>query len=420
MEIIELLKAHTYTSYLVGDCVNAMLLDQKVMDFDIACNASIDRIAAIFEDKFKTRDDLLYRGELIIINGAMGISVSPYRARFDNKGFPVYCSSIDEDLKRRAFTSEAVAYNVDTGIYDPFGGCDCITEDCTLLKAIDEKKYERIANQPPLRSKKNKVPEKVIIPSLKNNPECILDAMVKYSAGEAEISPFTLQNINENPQLLDKLDSALVMARFKKVLLGRRATDALNVFLGVTFRLFPILAEQLDYDQRSIYQEYSLFEHTTKAIGYAVPDFTVRLALLLHAVGKIDCAADRGEFTSYDGHAERAVMLARRLFEEMAVDELTEERVLFILRHHDDRINPENYAAYTAEYGAENIRLLLLAQSANIRAKSSDPLNERISATLRQLADGIVKTQQDRNVRGKTVTLAGLKSIADNLSRNGI
>ncbi len=423
MEIIDILREHTYTSYLVGECVNLLYLGERVMDFDIACNASLDRITAIFEERFKTRDDLLSRGELIIINGAMGISVAPYRSRIDGSGKPIYCKTIDEDLHRRTFTSETVAYNPYAGIYDPFKGLSCITEEKTVLKAIDEEIYEKLEfEQAKLKRKARDNAAKIVIPALRDNPETILIAMLKCARGEAEMSKYTLRNINANAELLEMMMPSEISRYFRRILLGRNITQTLMEFREVVFAIFPVLKVQDGFDQKSEYQDHTLFEHTAKAVGYAFPDYAVRLALLMHSIGKYDCAADRGDHMTFYGHSERGVMLVRDVFErDYEVDEAVAERVMFMIMHHDDRISPENVVQYTEFCGMEYTRLLLLLQSANIRAKSADPVNERVSSTLRQLADNITTLgSSPRPQNRKTATIEGLRSITDLMGKNGI
>ncbi len=422
MEIIDLLKAHTYTSYLVGDCVNMMVLGERVMDFDIACNASIDRIIAIFEEKFKVREDLLSRGELIIINGAMGISVAPYRSRIDGSGKPIYCKTIDEDLHRRTFTSEAVAYNPDSGIYDCFKGLSCITAEKTILRAIDEEKYEQLEfEQAKVKSKKD-APQKVVIEALRENPECILIAMQKHARAEADMSPYTLRNINDNAELIDMMMPSEITRYFRRIILGRRITETLLSFREVVFRIFPPLRPQYGFDQKSEYQEYTLYEHTAKAVGYAFPDYAVRLSLLLHSIGKPDCAADRGDYMTFYGHQERGVMLAKDIFEDdYEADQSLIDRILFLILHHDDHISPENVVEFTEFCGMELTRLLLLMQAANIRAKSSDPVNERVSSTLRQLADNVTTLAVNpRATNRRAATQQELREINERLGRTGV
>ncbi|MBP5606189.1 MAG: hypothetical protein J6X60_11730, partial [Ruminiclostridium sp.] len=423
LEIMDILKEHTYTCYLVGECVALLYLGERVMDFDIACSASIDRITAILGEKFKSREELIPRGELIVINGAMGISVAPYRSRIDGSGKPVYGRTIDEDLHRRTFTSETIAYNPETGIYDPFGGLECITAEKTVLRAIDEERYEKLEEQQKNEKKKRGRPEpgKVVIEALRENPECILTAMQKYSRGEAEISAYTLKNINDCPELIDMMLPSEIIRAFRRVLLGRRVTEALLAFREIVFRIFPILRIQDGYDQKSAYQEYTLFEHTARAVGAAYPDYAVRLALLFHAVGKPDCAADRGEYMSFYGQSARGVMLTRDILEEYGYEPELADRVLFMILHHDDRVTPDNAAGYTEVFGMEYTRLLLLFQSANIRAKSEDPVNARVSATLRQLADNITTISRPAPRRNeRTATIEGLRSIAERIEKEGI
>ena len=422
LEIMDILKSHYYTAYLVGECVYLLYIGERVMDFDIVCNAEPDRIAAIFERTFKVRTDQAERGELIIINGGMGISVSPFRSRIDGSGRPIYCRTVDEDMCRRTFTSETVAYNPDSGIYDPYGGLACISTEKTVLKAIDEEKYEQIEReQASAKRRKREQPPKTVIPSFSENPESILIAMQKFSRGEAEISPYTLKNMNDNAELLDRIMPEEIARYFRRILLGRNAGDAMMLFPEVMFRIFPILRGQLGFDQKSDYQEYTLYEHTARAVGYAVPDYRVRLALLLHAVGKPDCAADRGEYMTFYGHAERGVMLAGDALEEYGADLLTAQKVLFMIMHHDDRITPDNFMEYAERFGTEDTRLLLLMQSANIRAKSRDELNERVSSVLRQLADKVSALAAPARAQTKrTVTIEGLRGITDLMSKNGI
>ncbi len=390
LEVIDLLKAHTYTCYLVGDCVNMLVLGERVMDFDIACNAAMERIIAICEDRFKVREDLVERGELIIINGGMGISVAPYRSRIDGSGKPIYCKTIDEDLRRRTFTAETVAYNPDSGIYDQFGGLACITAEKTILRAIDEEKFEAMEyEQARLKRKPKEEPKKLVIEAIRENPECILTAMQKYARGEAEISTYTLRNINANPELIDMMLPSEISRYFRRILLGRRAGEALTAFREIVCRVFPVLRQQTDFDQKSRYHDTTLYEHTARAVGCGFPDYAVRLALLLHDIGKPDCAAARGEYMTFYGHSERGVMLARDVFENYEADDDTISKVLFMIAHHDDHISPENVTDFTEAFGATNTRLLLLMQSANVRAKSADPVNERVSASLRQMADSL-------------------------------
>ena len=125
---------------------------------------------------------------------------------------------------------------------------------------------------------------------------------------------------------------------------------------------------------------------------------------------------------TFYGHSERGVMLVRDVFEkDYEVDDAVAERVMFMIMHHDDHVSPENVVQYTEFCGMEFTRLLLLLQSANIRAKSSDPVNDRVSSTLRQLADNVTTLgSTPRPQTRRTATIDGLKKFTDLLGRNGV
>lgn len=420
-EILDLLKAHTYTPYLVGDCVKELLLGGRPMDFDIVCNASLDRIEAIFYEKYRTREDFLYKGELIIISGGMGISVAPFRSNFDSNGRPIYCDNLDDELRRRTFTAEAIAYNHDTGLYDKCNGAKCISPEKITLKALGERSFIA-ASEMPLKKKKNKKSPPTVIPALERNPRGILEAMLRFSKGEAEITPVTLKNIQDNPQLLKRIHPTELMEWFEKIIMGKNVTEALLCFKSIVFCLFPVLRQEDGFEQNSAYQEFNLYEHTARAVGFAVPDLKIRMALLFHGVGKVDCAADRTYFTSYNGHEERAVMLTKSALSEFSTANIVIDNICHLIRHHDDKLTPENLRSYVSAMGEDFTRDLLLLQSANVRAKGYDPVNERVSQSLRQLADEIsgvsVKTRRSR--APFTATVDGLKSIVRMIDKNGI
>lgn len=411
VEIISILNEHTYKAYLVGECVRGLVRGENPLDFDIVTDAEMNRLLAIFEERFKTNTDYVNKGELIIINGAMGICVSPYRSRIAEDGRPIYCSNIDEDLKRRAFRADAVALNLDDGIYDPFGGYNELCADDIILRAIVTEQPEE---KKVLKGKKP-VPAPASFPVFENNPTSVLEAIRRYSAEGAEIYSETVQNICECPDIIFKNSKENFQAAFKSIILGKRITDTMLMFKEVFFAIVPKLRETDGFDQKSPIQEYSLYEHIAKSVGYAVPDYNIRLALLFHGIGKVDCAAQIGENIFYNGHAERGAMLTREIMTDLSFPAELARQTAFLVLHHDDDINEENYPTFTAEYGIEKVRQLVLMRAADIRAKNSEYRYEQRSNELRLFADEIGKTGAE-TVRRNSVTLAGLKKLTENLN----
>lgn len=406
-EIIAHLKAHTYTAHLAGECVTKLLRGEKPLDIDIITDAQISRIQAIFEDKYKLNTDLVPRGEVIIIFGSVGISISPYRSGILPDGQPMYTQNIDDDLRRRVFSADAVAFHLEDGIYDPFNGAECIRENEIVLSAIGESETqvleqngERQKNPPPLP----------VIPAIEQNPELVLRAIERFMSGGISFGSYTLKNICDHADLFKNLPE--IERKLPLTLIGKRAYDALMLFAPVLFEFIPKLGEELNLDQRSVRQEYTLYEHTAKAVSYAIPDETVRLALLFHGIGKFDCEVIRTTHNTYFGHNERGAMLARDTLAELGFPKEQTEDIFFLILHHDDEINEQNLPTFTAEYGMQRVKQLLYVQAANLRAKSSARENEVEAAEIRAMADGLGKAAAAQN-RRNSVTLAGLKKLVE-------
>ncbi len=407
VEIINELKSHTYEAYLVGDCVRGLLMGEKPLDFDIVTNAEMNRLLAIFEDRYKVNTDYASKGEIIIINGAMGISVSPYRSRIASDGKPVYCGRLEEDLRRRVYRANAVAYSLDEGIVDPYDGLPDACGDNVLLNVIRYEPNPELVNK---RSRRTKAVANIF----GFNPDSVFEAVRRCATENTDISPYALELVCENAETIFKMEKEKFHSEFRKMLMGRRVTDALMVFRPIIFSIFPKLAETDGFDQRSSVHEYPLYEHIAKAVGYGVPEYAVRLALLFHDVGKIDCLADKGTHYSYDGHCERGAMLTRQILTDLQFPAELVRQVTFLVLHHDDDITATNYPLYTAEYGAENVRLMLLVRAADVRAKSSDRRYEQWSADLRSLADEVARGRNE-TARRNSVTFSDLKKLARNL-----
>ncbi len=408
-EIVKILNDHTYKAYFVGDCVRALLKGENPLDFDIITDAEMYRLLAIFEDNFKTNTDYVNKGELIIINGAMGISVSPYRSRIAEDGKPIYCANPAEDLKRRAFRANAVALCYEEGLYDPFDGFNDISGENVILRAIVTPEDNEKKQQP-----KGKKDVSTLFGVFENNPAAVIEAVRRYSTEGVEVDTETMANINENPEVVFRISQEELHSNFRSILLGKRVTDALMDFKNVIFALIPKLKETDGYNQHSVVQEYTLYEHIAKSVGYAVPDFTVRLALLFHGIGKTDCAADMGSYVSYAGHAERGAMLTREIMGELGFPAELTRQVSFLVLHHDDDVNEGNYTRYTAEYGTDLARLLVLMKSADMRAKRSDRDYEQRAGELRFIADEIGRVSNEYT-RKNSVTLADLKKLTESL-----
>mgnify|MGYP000857557246 FL=1 len=124
LTVIETLEKNGYEAYIVGGCVRDMLLDIKPKDFDICTSARPEQVLGLFPKCIPTG---IKHGTVTVIVNNIPIEVTTYRTESDYTDFrhPArvkFSDSLTEDLKRRDFTINAMAYHPSRGIVDPFGG----------------------------------------------------------------------------------------------------------------------------------------------------------------------------------------------------------------------------------------------------------------------------------------------------------
>ena len=123
-KIIHILFESGYEAYIVGGCVRDSILGKKPKDWDIATSAKPDQVKALFK---RTVDTGIKHGTITVLFGKEGFEVTTFRidGEYEDNRRPkdvIFTSSLEEDLKRRDFTMNAMAYNDRTGLIDLFGG----------------------------------------------------------------------------------------------------------------------------------------------------------------------------------------------------------------------------------------------------------------------------------------------------------
>lgn len=377
-EVASVLAAHYYEAYLAGECVRELLTDSNPLDFDIITNAEPERLVAIFEPHYKINTDNEADGEIIVFCQNVAIGVASYKSGYTPDGKPIFTQVLLEELERRDFTINAIAYSLKSGLYDPFNAVSCLSKEQRIIRAIGE---ANALLDEASRERRN------CVSSLVTHPINILKAAALYASGEYVINEYTINSMLANSPTLAKVSPRELVPVLEQVLLGKRVSHVLAELSDVIFSIIPELRFSDGFEQYSRCQEYPLWEHVLRAVGYSSPDLSVRYALLFHALGKEDCFAMCEKYATYYGHTERACIYAGRIMKRLKLHRDRISEVLFLISHHDDDTDYEiaHPAVIAAKYGAYLAKKLMLMQSANIRAKSHD--NEKYAATLRSCAD---------------------------------
>lgn len=146
---ISKLEASGFEAYAVGGCVRDSILDTEPLDWDITTSALPEEVSEIFRD-FQVIPTGIKHGTVTVIISSMHLEITTYRidGKYEDNRHPVqvtFSRNIAEDLSRRDFTINAMAYNPQTGFFDPFRGLDDLNRKIIKAVGIPEKRFSEDA-----------------------------------------------------------------------------------------------------------------------------------------------------------------------------------------------------------------------------------------------------------------------------------
>ena len=375
-----------YRCYMVGSAVRNLLIKEPMGDIDLITDAEIERLEVIFEG-YRILEQDASKGEMVVMAGGIPVMISRFRCGKNPDGTPIFGEVLVDELEQRDFTVNTICADRSGNIVDPFDGVSCLEQKPYILKAVGEGTDDPENNES--SSEDDNEPQETSS-SVTRDPLNLLKALALMGSGDYVISRRTSDAIKENAESILTLPPQQLRAAFEEILAAKRVSDVFVEFKEVIITLFPELSLTVDYDQHSIFQSYTLYEHLCKSVGSSYPDITLRYALLFHGAGKPDCQAIDAEGTAtYYGHAERSMILARRALEYLEVPKEIIDDVCFLIIHHDmgELLDEQEAAALLDRFSAPDIRQMLLFACANLRAKSPD--NEQKAAALKKLSETI-------------------------------
>lgn len=358
--ISDKLIANGFKAYLVGGAVRDFLLKKKCHDLDIATSALPEQICSVFSKEKKVLSGLKHGTVGVICFGKI-YEVTTFRK--DNEYLDhrrpssvEFVSDLKEDLARRDFTVNALAYSEKEGIIDYFGG----TRDL-------KNKTIRCVNDPSKRFKEDALR--------------ILRAMRFSSQLSFKVDFKTEQAVFNDKELLKSISAERITEELYKILTGNNVYEVLTKFREVIAVIIPEIVPCFDFEQRSVFHSLTVYEHIAKSVEMARRDKTIRLALLLHDIGKPNCFTldEKGRGHFY-GHPKVSVEIAKPVLKRLKVDKETYFTVLKLIERHDE-VLPENaIAVKTAlrELGDKKFGMLLSLQEADTKAHSKKAIRIRL------------------------------------------
>ena len=341
-----------YQAYLVGGCVRDLLIGREPKDWDITTNAHPEQIQALYEETFYEND----YGTVGVVTQSENprlkvVEITPYRieGKYTNARHPdevQFSENLADDLERRDFTINAIAYDPQSGeIIDQHGGREDITRKVLVTVGDAHKRFEEDA----LR---------------------MLRAIRIAAELDFAIDGTTMTGIAGNAAQLGKISKERIRDEFSRILMSARPLQALYMAqkLGVLHFVIPELEDGIGCDQNQAHS-FDVFEHLLRSMQHAADQewsLEVRLAALLHDVGKPatrEWSEEKKDWT-FHGHDVVSAKMAKRILSDLKYPKDLIEKVTLLIRAHmffsdPDQITLSAVRRLIARVGQENIDDLL-------------------------------------------------------------
>ncbi|MCD7982423.1 MAG: HD domain-containing protein [Clostridiales bacterium] len=386
--IIDSLKKAGHEAYAVGGCVRDSVLGREPQDWDITTSARPDQVKAVFRH---TIDTGIQHGTVTVLLDREGFEVTTYRidGAYEDARHPkdvVFTASLPEDLKRRDFTINAMAYNEDAGFVDAFDGLGDIERGVIRCVGNPEDRFGEDA----LR---------------------MLRA-VRFAAQLGfRLDEDTRAAILRLAGNLKKISAERIQAELVKLLVSPHPEEILSVYeTGMADVILPEFSAMMRTPQQNPHHCGTVGMHTIRSLREVPPDRVLRLTMLFHDVAKPVCARrDENGIDHFHGHPQKGAEMTGQILRRLKFDNDTIAKVKALVRAHDDRPYPvternvrrsmyrNGEAQYPALFAVK--RADILAQSDYLRREKLDHLAE-YEAVYHQ----IVEKQQCLSLRDLAVS----------------
>ena len=395
--IIGTLQEHGYEAYAVGGCIRDSILGREPEDWDITTSAMPEETKALFD---KTFDTGIQHGTITVLLEKEGFEVTTYRidGKYEDSRHPkevTFTRNLREDLLRRDFTINAMAYNETDGLVDIFGGLEDLEEGMIRCVGTAKERFKEDA----LR----------ILRGVRFAAQLGFDIEEDTRQGMKELA-WTLQNISA-----ERIQVELVkMITSKRPEMLREAYE-----LGMTRIVLPEFDQLMTTGQETPHHMYSVGEHTLHAMKNIRADKILRLAMLLHDMGKPALkTVDEAGVAHFKKHALESERIAGNVLRRLKFDNDTIRKVTRLVRCHDLRMPATAKSVRRAmnqigeelfPYYMEVRRADVLAQSMYQREEKIENLDQIEELYHQIVEDGDCVSLKDLAVTGRDLIASGMK-----------
>lgn len=358
--IIKILNTHNYEAFIVGGCVRDSAIGLTPHDWDICTNAKPEEIKKCFEN-FNTFDSGIKHGTISVVLDGEVFEVTTYRidGTYSDNRRPdsvSFTSDITQDLARRDLTINAMAYNEQSGLIDPYGGRNDLSDK--IIKCVGNPDFR--FNEDALR---------------------IIRALRFASVYNFDIDDETAKSIHKNADLLNNIAVERISVELNKLLSGYGAEQILNNYRDVIAVFIPEIMPMFDYNQHTKHHNRDLWHHTTYAVKSIDNTPLLRMSMLLHDIGKPKaCKRDEDGTCHFKGHPKYSAEMAENILRRLKYSNDFIETCITIIKYHDVRFSgsKRQLRHVMSAIGDKNVELLLKIQRADIMAQSDYKHKEKL------------------------------------------
>ncbi len=395
--IITILQNHGYEAYAVGGCVRDSVLGREPEDWDITTSAMPEETKALFA---KTFDTGIEHGTVTVLMGDEGFEVTTYRidGEYEDSRHPkevTFTRNLKEDLQRRDFTINAMAYNEKDGLVDIFGGIQDLRAG--VIRCVGNA-VERFSED-----------------ALRILRGIRFAAQLGFGMEDE-----TRRAMGELAPVLGKISAERIQAELVKIITSDRPRLLKDAYeLGITKVFLPEFDRIMETEQETPHHMYSVGEHTLKAMKNIRADKVLRLAMLLHDMGKPALKTmDEAGVAHFKRHAAESQMIAKEVLRRLKFDNDTRNKVTRLVCYHDYRMpaSAKNVRRAMNRIGEDLFPSYMEVRRADVLAQSLYQREEKIKNLdeIEALYQEITEAKQCVSLKhlavsGKDLIAAGMK-----------
>ncbi|MBQ8559523.1 MAG: CCA tRNA nucleotidyltransferase [Tyzzerella sp.] len=395
-QIIHTLQKNGYEAYAVGGCVRDSILDRTPDDWDITTSATPLETKALFPRTFDTG---IEHGTITVLIDKDAFEVTTYRVdgKYEDSRHPsevTFTRCLQEDLLRRDFTINAMAYNDEEGLVDIFGGIEDLNNRTIRCVGNAEARFGEDA----LR---------------------ILRA-VRFAAQLGfEIEEETRKGIVKLAPTLANISAERIQVELIKMLVSPNPSLLRTAYeLGITKVILPEFDEMMKTEQETPHHIYSVGEHTLKAIETIRPDKVLRLTMLFHDIAKpMMKTIDANGVAHFKMHDVKGVEITKSILRRLKFDNDTLGKVTKLVQYHDYRIpaEPKRVRKAMNKIGEDLFPYYLEVRTADTLAQSEYMREEKLQ-NIRDIEECYREILEKKEcVSLKDLAISGSDLIADGM-----